>query len=173
MLAGLSRRDRVLGVLLAATLAVSAWTLLDTPQDPVVEPAVRTTRAPGAREAHRAATDAAADANGALALAQRPVSPPTVTNLFGSYSYQAGTVAAVAPTAARPHAPPLPFTYTGRLEIDGRETYLFLQGDAPISASVGTVIGDFTLEQANGQTLVFVHGPSGERVSVPIGAVNG
>jgi hypothetical protein len=173
MLAGLSRRNQILGVLLAATLAVSAWTLLSPPDDAVVAPAARGNRPAGTADARHAAAHAAAKGTLGLALGQRPAPPEALSNLFGSYSYQAPTVSASAPAAARPHAPALPFTYTGHLEIDGKDTYLFLQGDVPITASVGTVIGEFTLVEARNQTLIFLHGPTGERVSLSIAAVNG
>jgi hypothetical protein len=59
--------------------------------------------------------------------------------------------------------------YTGRLDIEGRTTYLFLQhGDTPIGATVGTPIGEFTLVEISGPNLEFVHGPTGERVTMSI-----
>jgi hypothetical protein len=222
MRAQLSRRNVVLGALLAATLAVSAWTLLNGPDDTVVEPVARPGKVSGASTAAStgaaanvspdAAADAAANASsgksagtapatsgraasggapastearragagaspapsaGPWSLAPRPGPPAAITNLFGAYSYQAPSPVAATAAAPRPHAPPLPFTYTGRLEIDGQDTYLFMQGDAPITATVGTVIGEFTLVEARGQNLVFLHGPSGERVPLSIGAVGG
>jgi hypothetical protein len=230
----LNRRNVVLGALLVATLALSAWTLLNGPDDTVVEPAARPGKvagaatnaspggaanvSPGASTGASTDTSANASANalanassgksagavpapsgsvasggaaaateprrasaGALpapgagpwSLAPRPGPPAAITNLFGAYSYQAPSAVAAAPAPPRPHAPPLPFIYTGHLEIDGQDTYLFLQGDAPISATVGTVIGEFTLVEARGQTLVFLHGPSGERVPLSIAAVGG
>jgi hypothetical protein len=168
MTAKLTRRNLVLGVLLLGTLAVSAWTLLDGSNDAVVEPVIRPARTAAAGSGLHGAHNPAGTTE--LRLPQRAPAPAAPVNLFGAYTYQAPAAAPAATTAQKPHAPPLPFIYTGHLEIDGQTTYLFLQADAPVSVTVGAAIGDFTLVQALGQTLVFLHGPTGERVSMPTGA---
>ncbi len=168
MALNLSRRNQVLGGLLLATLAVSAWTLLAAGTDEsVVEPVARPARGTVPAAHKEAAESTATD----LALGQRPEAPPKVVNLFSAYSYQAQAARpAGAEAPVRPHAPPLPFTYTGRLEIDGVSTYLMMQGDVPLGVTVGTAIGDFTLIEATGNRLVFLHGPTNERVEMPIAA---
>jgi hypothetical protein len=168
MTAMLTRRNVVLGLLLLGTLAVSAWTLLDRSNDAVVEPVVRPARTSAAGAAVHGAPPPAGTTE--LRLLQRPGAPAAPVDLFGAYSYQPPAATPGATPAQKPHAPPLPFTYTGHLEIDGQSTYLFLQADVPVGITVGSAIGDFTLVQAVGQTLVFLHGPTGERVSMPTGA---
>jgi len=170
MSAKLSRRNLVLGGLLLATVAVSAWTLLSGTDDAVVEPISRSAKdnvaglasprtAPGA--------PAVVALSGELSLGQRPAAPKNAGNLFSAYSYQAPAPVQVTQAPQKPHAPPLPFTYTGHLEIDGVATYLLMQADVPISVPVGANVGDFTLVEASGNGLVFLHGPSGERVVLP------
>jgi hypothetical protein len=175
MAANLSRRKLVLGGLLLATLMVSAWTLLSGSADSVVEPVARAGKvtAPGAKGTGATRKPAAPAMLDELVLVERPQAPARMVNLFPAYNYQAP--AAAAPSAAsmaKPHAPPLPFVYTGRLEIEGATTYLLMQGDVPLSVTAGAVVGEFTLVEAGGDRLVFEHGPTGERVVLPTAAAN-
>jgi len=171
MAVNVSRRNAVLGALLVATLAASAWTLLSGSDEPVVQPVKRPDKAApaGAGRAGAPRAPAAQSAPGDLALGERPPAPGKIVNLFSAYSYQAPPATAGAAATAKPHAPPLPFTYTGRLEIDGVATYLMMQGDIPLSVILGGSIGEFTLVEAGSDHLVFEHGPTGERVALPTG----
>ena len=162
----LSRRNAFLGGLLLLTLAISAWTLMSGPEESVVEPVARTSKsaaggAVGSAAARKPPADSPAAATGP---AERPRAPAAITNIFSAYSYQAPVAAPVTAPVATPHAPPLPFTYTGRLELEGGNTYLLMQGDVPLSVTVGSVIGEFTLVEGGNDRLVFQHGPTGERV---------
>jgi len=173
MSAKLSRRNLVLGGVLLATLAISAWTLLSGSDEALVEPVARSVKgaAAGPSIARLAQSAAATGApTGELALGQRPAAPTDASNLFSAYSYQAQAPATVAQAPQKPHAPPLPFTYTGHLEIDGLATYLLMQGDAPLSVVVGAKVGDFTLVEARDGALLFLHEPTGERVLMPTAA---
>ena len=56
---------------------------------------------------------------------------------------------------------PLPFTYAGRLEIDGKSTYLLLQGERTLWVAVGGSAGDFMLTSVGPDGLLFTHQPTG------------
>ncbi len=174
----MNRRKLLLGLALLVSVAWSAW-ILTANQDDVVQATVR----PGAavRAVAHAAThavsgksaNASAPAEFALAfeLPQRPIAPKQPGNLFGAYTYEAPRhQVAVAPEA--PHAPPLPFVFTGRLIVDGHATYLLLLGNVPISATLGSDIGEFKLVEADPAQLVFLHGPTGERVAMSIASAS-
>jgi hypothetical protein len=173
----MNRRNLILGSALLVTVGWSAWTLVAPPQEDVVQARVRTAPAgtpaalASAATATRAARSAAGEAAGtavALELPQRPAAPAKEHNLFGAYSYQAPApkLASVAPPPAS--APALPFRFTGQLIVDGKATYLLLQGDEPVGVTVGANIGEFQLVQADSRQLVFQYGPTGQRVPMSI-----
>jgi len=162
----MNRRNFVLGGLLLVTLAVSAWTLMSGPDESVVEPVARQAKgvASGAKVnavARRPVPDGPPAVMGPV---DRPQAPAAIVNLFSAYSYQAPVAVPSAAVVSKPHAPPLPFTYTGRLEMTDGTTYLLLQGDTPLSVTPGSAVGDFTLVEAGNDRLVFQHEPTGERV---------
>jgi hypothetical protein len=60
-----------------------------------------------------------------------------------------------------PEAPPLSFLYTGRIEVEGKSTFLLLQGERTLRVAIGESVGDFTLTATDPQGLVFRHQPTG------------
>jgi len=169
-----NRRGLILGLALLASVAWSAWTLT-AKQDDVVLATVRPGPAAGRASSHvGASTNALASASEeraiTLNLPRRLIAPKQPRNLFGAYSYEAPRPPPLAVAPEPPRAPPLPFVYTGRLIVDGRATYLLLQGSAPISAMLGSDIGEFKLIEAAPEQLVFLHGPTGQRVAMSIGS---
>ena len=167
-------RQLILALGLLGSLGWSAW-LLITPPDGIV-----LATSPGARSQKSTHRDeptqirARAPAlRGAMPVpgfdwASRPQVLTTPHNVFGAYSYQAPRPAPVAVAPEPPHAPPLPFSYSGRLVIDGRATYLLLQSGTPISVTVGADVGDFKLVEAEADRLVFLHGPTGQQVAMSL-----
>lgn len=182
----MNRRMLVLGVALLISVAWSAWTLTEgdgadgSADAGIVQARVR----PGAGAANKAANaaiGATARLNGSagsaapaarmtLELAQRPAPRDKPDNLFAAYSYSApqAPVAAVQIVTPPPSAPPLPFRFGGRVVIDGKTTYLLTMGEEDIGATIGTDIGEFKLVEADPMQLVFLHGPSGQKVPMSI-----
>lgn len=164
----------MLGLGLLGSLGWSAWILI-TPGDEVVLATNHGTR-PQVGVPQGGPTPTRPDESAAhdvvslqgLGLAGRPRAPVKTRNLFGAYSYEAPRRAQVAVAPEPPHAPPLPFAYTGQLVIDGRATYLLLQSGTPISVTVGADVGDFKLVQADADRLVFLHGPTGQQVAMSL-----
>jgi hypothetical protein len=182
----MNRRILVLGAGLLGTLAWSAWLFMNGKPDSaadVVQVAARPTtssaRAAASPSAPLSAPQSAslsasapialaATANPSMssnadALARQPNPPARVRNLFSDYSFEAPRPK--APPPPPPRAPPLPFAYAGRLVIDGQTTYLLEHGDAPlVKIVVGASDGAFQLVEADAQQLIFLHGPTGDRV---------
>lgn len=192
----MTRRNLVLGLSLLVSLAWSAWLLVadDGADTGVVQAVARHDAAPvapaassrdAAREVDRGIAAArreagpvamaslapapdGADPRGAgRVLDERPAAPAHPRNLFAEYSYEAPRPKVVV-VPEKPHAPPLPFTYSGRLVIGATTTYLLMRGDTPVNLTVGADAGDFTLVEADPQRLVFVHEPTGERVALSL-----
>jgi len=167
-------RQLILALGLLASVGWSAW-LLITPQDEVV-----LATSPGARSQKSTHRDERTEKRpGAPALrdamsvpgfdwANRPQVLTSPHNVFGAYSYQAPRPVPVAVAPEAPHAPPLPFAYSGQLVIDGHATYLLLQSGTPISVTVGGDVGDFKLVEAQADRLVFLHGPTGQQVAMSL-----
>ena len=138
-------------IVLVATLAVSAWSLWSDGDTGVVAPVARGDRPPAAGKPPLGRRDQAGSRPAAAAPVARPPAPPPV--------------AAPAPV---PHAPGLPFAFAGRLIIGDQTTFLFLQSGASLEARVGSSVGDFQLVEASQDQLVFLHGPTGDRVPLSI-----
>jgi len=170
----MNRRTLILGLGLLASVAWSAWTLTsDGDSADTVQPVLRRPQASVKGSEQASATPAVlatgtAAISPALALPDRAPGAAKGINAFGAYNYQPAPVPHPAALAAAPHAPPLPFVFTGRLIIDGRTRYLFLQADNPLEVSLGANLGDFTLVEASADQLIFLHGPTGDRVTVAI-----
>ncbi|HYA66632.1 MAG TPA: hypothetical protein VEE84_08080, partial [Burkholderiaceae bacterium] len=147
----MKRRALLLGAALAGSVAWSGWVLL-APQDEVVQATIRSTNAkpqaaPTARTraGDNPRTGPAGATPGRFELTQRPQAPFHSRNLFAAYTYEPARQPQRAEAPEPPRAPPLPFTYAGRLIVDGRPTYLLLQAGAPIGVTVGADVGDFKL----------------------------
>ncbi len=163
-------RRRVIGAALAVTVALALWTrIAPDPADEVSTGAgVQPARAP-LRLADRAAT-AAEPVDAALVLPQRsqPAGAPPA-NLF-SAPRRAPPKQDVASAAAPPppSAPPLPFTYGGRLVVDGETAWLLVDAGRTQIVRAGDTLGEFTLRTASDSALSFVHLPTGLETGLTI-----
>jgi hypothetical protein len=178
-------RRRVLGVALAATVALVLWTRI-APDDagdapPAAARDMRETRGasgasvgsvPAARAplrlADRTAT-AAEPVDRALVLPQR--SPPAggaPANLFSAPRRAPPPQAVAAAAPPPPVAPPLPFTYGGRLVVDGETAWLLVDAGRTQIVRTGDTLGEFTLRTASDSALGFVHLPTGLETGLSI-----
>jgi hypothetical protein len=167
-------RSWVLGAALLGSLAWSFWlpgqddaTGADVVQAvPHRENVGRTALAP-APEAPPGggATPAALDA-APEGLDARPAAPARARNLFAEYSFEPPRPKALPTAPEAPQAPQLPFRYAGRLVIGGVATYLLIRGEDTVSLALGEQANEFQLVAATPQLLTFLHGPTGQRVSL-------
>lgn len=173
----MNRRPLLLGLALAVAAAWSAWIVAGDDGQVVAaaaRPAKTATSATPRELASNAPTlpgTAARPAPGVdeqFQLERRPAAPSHPRNLFGQYSYEAPKPKLAPTPPEAPHAPPLPFTYVGRIVIGGQTTYLLNEGSEPRALVVGANAGEFKLVQADPQRLTFLHEPTGQRVSLSL-----
>ena len=168
---GLSRRHRVLGFAVLATLAASLWALEDDTEAPAAHRVAPTVKfATAARGV--APTELTSAPPPPLALPERYGLAVARRDLFvAAPNAQASAVviAVALPASAPPPPPPppaitLPFSFAGRLVTAAGPSVLLNEGAATRVLAVGSSFGEFRFEQDSGNQLDFVHVPSGERL---------
>lgn len=164
------RRKALLGLALAATVLVSIWAAYV----PEVELAPQAGPQTPIRVAHREAQPVALGATAgpvetaaADRLQMRPRQAPVAggVDLFDSKDWDPPPTAAAA---AAPPPPSLPFAYSGRLEIDGRQSVLLAEGARMHIVALHDEVSGFTLDGIDEGELVFAHRASGQRVTLPL-----
>lgn len=108
---------------------------------------------------------------------KRSAKEETIPELFAPRGWEADSARRAAkprpgPPPA-PTAPPLPFSYLGKL-IDGERTVVFLaRGERTYSVEPGTQVDEiYRLEQARPAELTFTYLPLGTRQALAIPALN-
>ena len=155
-------RQRLLWVVLSATLVASVWAVLDDSEPPADAPMPR---AGNAFRSSRvmAAVDAAAP-EAPLALPQRELRLKTQHDLFASALLTPAPPAAPPPTAPPPPPPPitLPYTFAGRLVTAGGPSVLLNEGAQTHVLALGASLGNFRFERDAGAQIEFIHVPTSE-----------
>jgi hypothetical protein len=105
-----------------------------------------------------------------LQLHARAASSRPPRDLFAAYSWQ--PPAPPPPAPPPPQAPPLPFAYGGRIEVDGKQVYLLLQGVRTYRVMIGDSVGEFVLKSSGPEELVFLHQPTGQSEVLPAPGVS-
>lgn len=109
-----------------------------------------------------------------FAIGERTAPARRPRDLFGAYTWDPpapATRAAAAgppPPPPPPVAPPLPFTYAGRVIVDERTTYVLVEGLRVHLLEPGGRVGDFRLASVTPAALVFDHAPSGTSTQLPL-----
>lgn len=168
------RRGTVLALALVATVAVSIWAAY-LPDDELAPPVSAGQREP-IRVAHqgRPVAPAAAAApspapltpRANLAMAARTAPSATTADVFDGDSWTKPPPAPAAPPTPPP--PQLPFTYSGRMEVAGKESFLLLEGARTHIVPLGAEVQGFRLESTNAQSLNFLHVATKQRVSLAL-----
>ena len=165
-----TQRRIALVVALAVTIAGST-VFGDNEPVPVTEPAAAPVASESAPAAKRLES---ADRPTRLALEKLNRTPPAAdgVDLFAAKSWYAPPPAQVMiPTPPpKPTAPPLPYSYVGKLEgKDGLIVFL-ARGDELLSAKPGAQLDkDYRLEAVSPEQLTFVYLPLGERQMLSAG----
>ncbi len=77
------------------------------------------------------------------------------------------------PKPAPPRAPPLPFTFFGRMVEDGQTIVFLSRQDQTFTAKAGdTIAGSYRVEEIGPATVVLTYLPLQERQVLNIGAIN-
>lgn len=152
----------VLAVLLASVVAGN-----ENPQPPPAPAAIAQAQPPARAQPPAPELD--------LERIRRSARQETIPELFTPRRWQsASPVAKPRPgPPPAPSAPPLPFSYLGKL-IDGERTVVFLaRGDRTYSVEPGKQIDDsYRLERAQPAELTFTYLPLGTRQALAIPALN-
>ena len=172
----------VIGALLLTVGAVKwADTLTDVPEASaggVAQPVERARPAPAQRASTPTQPAPALD----LQKLQRPRALTPDGDPFGPRSFrpappklspqaaQAAAAAAAPPPPPPPQAPPLPFTYMGRL-AEERDTTVFLTlGDRNLVVKLGdTIDNTYKVEEVGDTSIVLTYLPMNQRQTLPIG----
>jgi hypothetical protein len=163
----------------ALTLVAVRWAdeLTDMPEA-TAGPVADSTPLPAADSKPRAAPEQA-PALDLGKLRRRPSTEPD-SEAFGARSFrpapprapkgQQPALAAAPPPPPPPQAPPLPFTYVGRL-VEDRDTTVFLaSGERNLIVKPGEVIDNlYKLEEVGERALVLTYLPLSQRQSLPTG----
>ena len=168
-----SERHRlaILGVLLAATLAVTAFPSSDDEAGGVVQPSVRKSLATaGEGENVRSAHTRTARLD--LSGLTRDANETVMADLFAPKSWYVPPPPPpiTATTPPVPVAPPLPFKYVGQLgEFSDKNVIYLSKGDTVYTVSVGDVIeSQYRLDSVNEAQLTFTFMPMNAQQILPI-----
>jgi hypothetical protein len=167
------RRGTVLALALVATVAVSIWAAY-LPDDELT-PTLNARHREPIRVAHQgrpvapatpaAPTSAPLTPRANLALAARTAPSATAADVFDGDSW---TKPPPAPAAPPTPPPQLPFTYSGRMEVAGKESFLLLEGARTHIVPLGAEVQGFRLESTDPQSLNFLHVATKQRVSLAL-----
>ena len=160
-------------LVLVAMLAASGWWSVEQDRGKPLPPAIP--------RADRSDREVGNEANGATAgerrfdeLPSRAV-PAAAGNLFSAPPQEPPAPvgqprdAAVPPPAGAPQAPPLPFTYLGRIRSEGTTTVFLARQNRESVARLGDIlVGTYRVEKIDETTMVFVYLPLGTRQSLAL-----
>jgi len=170
----MNRRSMLLWGSLIASVAASIWAI-SSPADDGIETSARSAPSPLAladdsTQPDRARTPSAARSDAAAPTAPDLQAPSAAApgtrqvsevrdDIFAAYSWEPPKPA-VAAVKEPPRAPPVPFTFAGRLEAQGTPSYILAEGARMHVVAVGDKVGEFRLQQAESNALVFTHVPT-------------
>ena len=130
--------------------------------------------APELSEARPAPQQATAAADIDLAKLQRSASPAAQGDPFAPRSFAPPPQPARAARAEKPSAPPLPFTYVGRVTQDGVTEVFVARGDELISIAAGQNIDtEYRVDAVSGSRIAFTYLPLNTRQSLELEEVGG
>ena len=145
--------------LLAIAAAVSV-SFNDRDHDEVVRAVEPQSRTRSAAPAARAPRSDTIERVRFARLGERASAAVATTDLFAARSWRKPESAAAAPE--RPTAPPLPFTYLGRLNSAGSDTAYVAMGDRNLSLRAGDLVQDtYRVERVASSAITFRHLPTG------------
>lgn len=165
-----SRRRIALLLLAAAALAALAGTGAERPAAAPERPAAAATEpaeGPADPGTQRAAVAGLAEPGRAFQV--EPL--PEALDAFRPRSWQPPAPAPRPAPVAKPNAPPLPFTYLGRIEEDGATTVYLRRGEDVVLAQPDKAIDStYRLEEVAADRLVFTFVPLQQQQVLSLGA---
>ncbi len=165
-----STRRRMLGTGLLLTLAATGWVASqDEPQKPAGAERNSRTAMRSERRAPQAQSEAAAELH--LEQLKRPEFSDNSGQLFPSQTWQPPPAAASSQPPEAPRAPPLQFSYFGRM-VEGGKTVVFLsQGNRDYAVKQGeTILGTYRIDEIGKDALVMTYLPLEQQQTLMIEA---
>jgi hypothetical protein len=127
---------------------------------------------PAPQQAAAGAPAAAADID--LAKLQRPASPAAQGDPFAPRSFAPPRQPVRTARGEKPGAPPLPFTYVGRVTQDGVTEVLVTRGDELISVAAGRSIdGEYRVDAVSESRIAFTYLPLKAKQSLELEGTGG
>lgn len=160
-------RPVLLGLALAATLAASVWvSRQESGEEEAVQPRPRLS-VPASTGAKAEASPEDREQLPAAARAPRPAGKEEVIDLFPRQTWY------VPPPPPPPTAPPLPFTYLGKV-VDGNEMVVFVSlAERNFAVHKGEVInGNYRIDDIAPPTMTVTYLPLNQKQTLDIGRVN-
>jgi len=165
------QRRIVLVLLLGATLSATAWVNLAEDRTDVSETQPRVARTVD----YPSATRKAPPKVEALVLEplQRPVLEGTKKGLFDSKSWYVPPPPPKALPPPPPTAPPLPFSYMGKMLEDGRTTIFLTRQNRNFVVSAGdTIESTYRVDEINARFMTLTYLPLNIKQTLQIGETN-
>lgn len=161
-------RKSILFAALAATLIAAFWGGDDETAEPVERPA----RA-AVRDAPRQTQSPAAPVSLRSELLQRESADLEIDNIFAARSWYVPPPPPKPLPPPPPTAPPMPFTYMGKLEEQGRTVVFLSREGVNYSVEQGDQIeGTYRVEAISPHAVILTYLPLDIRQTLPIGANN-
>jgi hypothetical protein len=165
------QRHIVLIVLLGATLAATVWVNLteDHGDAEALQPRAKRT------VEHSASTNQSPSKNEALALEpiKRPVLESTKKRLFDSKSWYVPPPPPKALPPPPPSAPPLPFSYMGKMLEDGRTTIFLTRQNRNFVVTAGdTIESTYRVDEIGAHSMTLTYLPLNIKQTLQIGEAN-
>jgi hypothetical protein len=156
-------------IALLAMAAAAVWVSFTDPDgDKLVQAVGPRSRLEPARPADQAPRRDTVERVRFERLNDRSSAAVDVADLFAARSWRKPESAAAAPEL--PSAPPLPFTYLGRLHAAGSDTAFVAMGERNLVVRPGDLIQDtYRVERVAGSAVTFRHLPTGAEQTLVIG----
>lgn len=165
------QRHIVLIALLGATLSATAWVNLAEDRTEVDETqphAKRTVEYPAAAKKATSKTEALA-----LEPLKRPVLESSKKGLFDSKSWYVPPPPPKALPPPPPMAPPLPFSYMGKMLEDGRTTVFLTRQNRNFVVSAGdTIESTYRVDEIGAHSMTLTYLPLNIKQTLQIGEAN-
>lgn len=161
-------RKSILFAALAATLIAALW----GKDDEIAEPVERPTRA-AAPDAPQKTPSTSAPAALRSEFLQRESADLEINNIFAARSWYVPPPPPKPLPPVPPTPPPMPFTYIGKLEEQGRTMVFLSSQGVNYSVKQGDRIeGTYRVEEISPQAVILTYLPLNIRQTLPIGAIN-
>jgi hypothetical protein len=161
----------LLGAGLLLSLLAAGWVMsndIAAPDvQPVAKPARRDARGPAAAAAPAAAEPLQID----RLKRETPAVSETVADVFAGKSWYVAPPPPPPAPPPKPTAPPLPFSFFGKMVDDGRVTVMVASKDRSYAVKVGdTIDGTYRVDEISPSAMILTYLPLNEQQTLALGS---